>query len=122
MLKNGEARKFVDDAITEQGVEFEVRGWDVVVRGPDWLSKPLSIELKPQIGDDYPAILRTMKGRVGSNSRALSSSTVSKLKAQLSTTLNGYSAKARSQCSRWPRSAPGWRPSIEVQLRGSATP
>ena len=82
MLKNGEARKFVDDAITEQGVEFEVRGWDVVVRGPDWLSKPLSIELKPQIGDDYPAILRTMKGRVGSNSRALSSSTVSKLKAR----------------------------------------
>ena len=65
--------------------EFEVSGWDVQLRatlgpGPrdrnhDWrliFDRTLLIELKPTLGDDYPAVLRQMKAnRTGANARAL---------------------------------------------------
>jgi uncharacterized protein (DUF3820 family) len=38
---------------SEIKTSFEVRGWDVVIAEP-----PLAIELKPSIGDDYPAVVR----------------------------------------------------------------
>jgi hypothetical protein len=46
------------ETIRQTKVEFEVQGWDVYF--PD---RGLALELKPQVGDDYPAILRAMKLR-----------------------------------------------------------
>jgi hypothetical protein len=52
---------------------FEVHGWDVRINAKAWLTKPADvqhrndatttvwIELKPALGDDYPAVLRQMK-------------------------------------------------------------
>lgn len=71
MLKNGEAGRLVDDLVSARGVEFEVRGWDVVIRGPLWMNGFLWVELKPQLGDDYPVVLRTIKGRQADGPRAL---------------------------------------------------
>jgi len=70
MMENGEARALVDEAIRKEGVEFEVRGWDVELKH----EPRIYIELKPIVGDDYPAILRTMKlraTRYGTSPRAL---------------------------------------------------
>jgi hypothetical protein len=39
--------------------QFEYSGWDVFIDG----AFRLSIELKPVLGDDFPAVLRTIKGR-----------------------------------------------------------
>jgi hypothetical protein len=53
-------------------VEFEVGGWDVVL--PEAGSKHLpavAIELKPSLGDDYPAVLRKLKTRRRSGQAAL---------------------------------------------------
>ena len=46
---------------TKTEVEFEKRGWDVII----WCGRfsKLFVELKPEIGDDYPAILRQIKNR-----------------------------------------------------------
>ena len=52
-------------------VEFEVDGWDVHLDWRGWLPCNFAIELKPQVGDDYPAILRTMKMRKPGGRRAL---------------------------------------------------
>ena len=47
--------------------EFEVNGWDVKLRGKatppvgDSTEITIYIELKPTLGDDYPAVLRQMK-------------------------------------------------------------
>jgi hypothetical protein len=48
--------------------DFEVHGWDVLIRAgfPDGshkyiLDRNFYIEIKPSLGDDYPAILRQMK-------------------------------------------------------------
>jgi len=54
--------------------DFEVHGWDVRIDAKAWLTKPADvrdwtyseattvwIELKPALGDDYPAALRQMK-------------------------------------------------------------
>lgn len=42
-------------------VEFEVDGWDVYMRAGRPYNIHIYCELKPSIGDDYPAILREMK-------------------------------------------------------------
>ena len=49
---------------------FEVRGWDVVVSlwtpeddYPDRLSNDVLVELKPDLGDDFPTVLRQIKSR-----------------------------------------------------------
>jgi hypothetical protein len=48
-----------DDDFRERRIEFEVDGWDVLIHGyPN-----LAIELKPMMGDDYPAVLRAIKLR-----------------------------------------------------------
>lgn len=50
----------------ETGVNFEVAGWDVVLDGywGNFLdSVKFYIELKPTLGDDYPAVLRQIKAR-----------------------------------------------------------
>jgi hypothetical protein len=54
-------------AIVKARVQFEVSGWDVVIFRPDeWLSSgEIILELKPTLGDDYPAVLRKMKTRMG---------------------------------------------------------
>lgn len=42
--------------------EFEVKGWDVVMmRIPGYVEH--FVELKPSMGDDYPAVLRQIKAR-----------------------------------------------------------
>jgi hypothetical protein len=60
IVMSGEAARRFDDRIRKQPVEFEVEGWDVVLAG---LCGRIALELKPIMGDDYPAILRTMKNR-----------------------------------------------------------
>ena len=78
MIAKSEYRKHVSDeaiatAICGVGVEFEVLGWDlilslrwgepIVTSRRDHDVPTLAIELKPQLGDDYPAVLRAMKMR-----------------------------------------------------------
>jgi hypothetical protein len=57
--------------MVNRGAQFEVDGWDVVIdgQGPREFGpfEPLNIELKPQVGDDYSAILRAMKARMAGN-------------------------------------------------------
>lgn len=45
-------------------VKFEEKGWDVRI---DSTSGCVCLELKPTLGDDYPAVLRTMKNLPGEN-------------------------------------------------------
>ena len=52
-----EAARQFDEFIERVDAEFEMAGWDVV------LGADVAIELKPAVGDDYPAILRAMKAR-----------------------------------------------------------
>lgn len=70
MLEAGEGRRLAGAAqlqilerIRQCKVEFEFHGWDVFLAGGSYDLPSLALELKPQIGDDYPAILRTMKKR-----------------------------------------------------------
>ena len=57
------------DYLTVMGLEFEVKGWDVVVSlGIKYkdlviLSTSVWFEIKPSIGDDFPSILRQMKSQ-----------------------------------------------------------
>jgi hypothetical protein len=46
-------------------VEFEVGGWDVVLPESRLIQglPSVAIELKPSLGDDYPAVLRKLKSR-----------------------------------------------------------
>jgi hypothetical protein len=64
-LGNGEAERLANEAIRKGSVEFEVGGWDVsLAMNRTGLYLPcLAIELKPIMGDDYPAVLRKMKTR-----------------------------------------------------------
>jgi hypothetical protein len=49
-----------------ESVQFEVGGWDVVLRRALGETRPsIAIELKPSLGDDYPAVLRKMRARAG---------------------------------------------------------
>jgi hypothetical protein len=57
-------------------VEFEVGGWDVAITAKThWDSRRVFIELKPSLGDDFPAVLRQMKtnarGGHGDSSKVL---------------------------------------------------
>ena len=61
MFRNGEAWAWVVKEINEASIEFESNGWDIVIREPGWFLPTLAIELKPQVGDDYPAVLRAIK-------------------------------------------------------------
>lgn len=60
LLESDTRSRWADEAIRNAPVEFEVRGWDVVIGGP---CGHIHIELKPMMGDDYPAVLRAMKMR-----------------------------------------------------------
>jgi hypothetical protein len=62
MLESGEARALFMNSLGEGLIEFEAKGWDVSMTA---LEERLLIELKPVMGDDYLAVLRTMKGRDG---------------------------------------------------------
>ena len=63
MQNNGEALAWLIKELSETRVEFEVGGWDVCIHAPRWIGFGLFIELKPQMGDDYAAVLRTLKMR-----------------------------------------------------------
>lgn len=54
-------------------VDFEAGGWDAVLEGRVWytsddgkevesIGRMILVECKPMVGDDYPAILRQMRG------------------------------------------------------------
>lgn len=43
-------------------VEFEVQGWDVMLTVVEYRYRDL-IEIKPSLGDDFPAVLRQIKAR-----------------------------------------------------------
>jgi hypothetical protein len=56
----------VDNAIRRAHFEFENNGWSVVIDSPGpyaWEMSSLSIELRPELGADFPAVLREMKKR-----------------------------------------------------------
>ena len=46
--------------VNAASAKFEVSGFDAVIRtninGPGWTS--VAVEIKPQLGDDYPAVIR----------------------------------------------------------------
>jgi hypothetical protein len=71
MARRAAAEDFIrhprfSEKITQRA--FEVRGWDVVFYA-EWTtgfareSEFFGIEIKPALGDDFPAVLRQMKAR-----------------------------------------------------------
>ena len=59
VLDRPEVRTELEEEFGDFSVDFEVQGWDVVIM----YAGSVALELKPAVGDDYPAILRTMKSR-----------------------------------------------------------
>ena len=59
VLDRPEVRTELEEEFGDFSVDFEVQGWDVVIM----YAGSVALELKPAVGDDYPAILRTMKLR-----------------------------------------------------------
>ena len=56
----------VDKAIRRAHFEFENNGWSVVIDSPGpyaWEMSSLSIELRPELGADFPIVLQEMKKR-----------------------------------------------------------
>jgi hypothetical protein len=56
----------VDNGIRRAHFEFENNGWSVVIDSPGpfaWEMSSLSIELRPELGADFPVVLREMKKR-----------------------------------------------------------
>ena len=65
LIKSGEAASAIDAAIRKACFEFEPRGCSVFIGYPCFELPPLAIELRPELGSEYPAVLRAMRKRDG---------------------------------------------------------